>query len=183
MPPAALYVAFQRRKRQQGGVRAVLRNFNHGLRQVLIPLHYVQVHGVAGRFCAVPLVGTVLVVTVQGHSAEHRVHIRQKAGQPLRFKPGTQRFDRAAGICRLPLGQLAARQQPVHGKLYIRRSLLLDLTHLRDKRKHTLGDVFALFKFAFGNGAVRQPHAVFFQHGLYRGAKRPIQKIVLFAPL
>ena len=60
--------------------------------------------------------------------------------------------------------------------------MLTDVVHAGDQREHPPGDVFALFKLAFGDGAVCKAHAVLPQNGLHRDPQRLIEQIVLFAP-
>ena len=116
------------------------------------------------------------------NTAEHGVHIGQKASQTALDKAFMEHLDGAPRVHRLSVCQLAAGQQSADGELHVRRALVADFVQLWEKGQHPPGDVRAFFKFALGNGAVGKTHAVPPQYRLHREAEGFVEQVVLFAP-
>ena len=116
------------------------------------------------------------------NTAEHGVHIGQKACQTALGKAFTEYHDGAPRVGGLPVCQLAAGQQSADGELHVRRAVVADLVHLREKGQHPAGDVLALFKLALGNGAVGKTHTVPPQYCLHGETEGFVEQVVLFAP-
>ena len=116
--------------------------------------------GFARGFFPIPHVRRVKVAGVHINTAEHGVHIGQKASQTALDKAFTEYHDNAPRVGGLPVCQLAAGQQSADGELHVRRAVVADLVHLWEKGQHPPCDVLALFKLALGNGAVGKTHAV-----------------------
>ena len=116
------------------------------------------------------------------NTAEHGVHIGQKACQTALGKAFTEHLDGAPRVGGLSACQLAAGQQSTDGELHIRRAPVADLVQLWEKGQHPTGHVLPLFKLALGDGAVRKTHAVPPQHRLHRDTHGVVEQVILFAP-
>ena len=119
---------------------------------------------------------------MKGDPDEHGVHVGQEPLLPLLGKFCPEGFDGAISVPALPRCQQASRQQTVDGELHVRRAALVNFADAGEDGQHPAGDVLALFKFAFGNGAVRKTHAVPPQYGLHRDAERLVEQVVPLAP-
>ena len=179
---AVLNVRFQRGESQLRRVRSAVLQLHHGLGEILIAPHDVQVRGFARGFFPIPCVRCVKVAGVHVNTAEHGVHIGQKACQTALGKAFTEHLDGAPRIHRLSVCQLAAGQKSADGELHVRRAPVADLVQLREKGQHPSGDVRALFKFALGNGAVGKTHTVPPQYCLHGETEGFVEQVVLFAP-
>lgn len=179
---AVLNVRFQRGEGQLRRVRSAVLQLHHGLGEILIAPHDVQVRGFARGFFPIPCVRCVKVAGVHVNTAEHGVHIGQKACQTALGKAFTEHLYSAPRIHRLSVCQLAAGQKPADGELHVRRAPVADLVQLREKGQHPSGDVRALFKFALGNGAVGKTHTVPPQYCLHGETEGFVEQVVLFAP-
>ena len=182
VPPAAADVIFQRGEGQHRRPRLPVRQLHHGLGEILVALHDVYPHGVSGRLFPVPGVRVIQVAGVKGDPDEHGVHIGQEPLLPLLGKFCPERFDRPISVLALPCRKKASGQQTVDGEFHVRRAALAYLADAGDDGQHPAGDVLALFKFAFGDGAVRKANAVPPQYGLHRAAEGLVEQIVPLAP-
>ncbi|EEC58506.1 hypothetical protein BACPEC_00638 [[Bacteroides] pectinophilus ATCC 43243] len=179
---AVLNVRLQRGKRQLRRVRSTVLQLHHCLREILVAPHDVQVREFARGFFPIPRVCRIKVAGVHVNTAEHGVHIGQKACQTALGKAFTEYLDGAPRVGGLPVCKLAASQQSTDGELHVRRAVVAHLVHLREKGQHPPCDVLALFKLTFGNGAVRKAHAVPPQYSLHRETEGLVEQVVLFAP-
>ena len=182
IPSAGLDIRPQRREGHQRRVRLAVRDLHHGLREILVAFHHVQVDGVSGGLGAVPLVRPVQLTGVQVDAAEHGVHVGEKPGQAPSLKLLPQGKHGAAGILPPASGKLAPGQQSADGELHIRCAVVPQIAHAGDDGEHPSGDILALFKFAFGDGAVRKSHAVPPQYRLHRETEGLVEQVVLFTP-
>ena len=108
----------------------------------------------------IPRVRAVQFSVQKIHAAEHRVHIRQEAGQAAFRELRAQRYHRMARVLALSACQLTAGEQTADGELHIGRTALPDLVDLRDQRQHPVGDIFSLLEPALSDRAVGNSHTV-----------------------
>ena len=179
---AVLDIRLQRGKRQLHRVRPAVLQLHHGLGEILVAPHDVQVRRLPRGFFPVPRVRRVKVAGVHVNTAEHGVHIGQKACQTALGKVFTEHLDGAPRVGGLSACQLAAGQQSTDGELHVRRAAVADLVQLWEKGQHPTGHVLPLFKLALGDGAVRKSHAVPPQHRLHGETEGFVEQVVLFAP-
>ena len=174
IPCARLAVALERRKRQKRGIRLPGGKLRHGLREILVALHHIEMQCVARRLFPIPGVHIVKIAGTQRDTAQKRIDVRQEARFSLRDEPRADLFQGTARVLRLAGSHQAAAEKPRHGKFDIRRAVALDLAHALHEREHSRGNILALLKPALGNGGVGQPHTVTPEHGFHRKAQRAV---------
>ena len=175
-------VGLQRSQGKQGGLRPALSKLRHGLSKVLVALHDIDAEGVARGLFPVPAIYGIGIASPQVNAAQHGIDIGQKSALAAFREALPQAFQRPAGILGVAGRQLAAGQQAHRGEFNIRGAVPLDLPQSGHQGQHTGGDVLAFFKLAFGNGAIRQAHAIPAQNGLHRDTDGLIKQVIPAAP-
>ena len=175
-------VRLQRRQGQQGRPAVAQGDLRHGLGQILVALHGLQMDLVLGGLVPVPVPHRHQVPLPQVDAAEHGVEVGQEALLVHLDKTFAQRLQRSAGVQGAANAGLVAHQHPHHGKLDVRGDPAVDVVELGHEGQHPVGDVLALFKLALGYGAVRQAYPVLAQDSLYGEANGLVEQIVFLAP-
>ena len=114
-------------KGQQRRVVSAFGKLCHGLGEILISLHHIQVHQVLRGLSAVPFLRFVPIARKQIHTAQQGVHVRQESCKASLLKLLPQGRNRMVRILALAACNLTAGQQASYCKLHIRGASLSDI--------------------------------------------------------